>query len=50
MTDDCPLIREAAVRGVIKLLNMYWELIPAPAIAVFVTKLTGGAPGRKVVG
>ncbi len=40
LVDDCPLVREAATRGVIALINNYWELIPLPAIAVFIQKLT----------
>ncbi|KAL6746182.1 condensin II non structural maintenance of chromosomes subunit-domain-containing protein [Haematococcus lacustris] len=41
LEDDCPTIREIAVQGTLRILNSFWELIPAPVIATFVNKLTG---------
>ena len=46
LLDACPLVRVAAVGGISRLLNLFWELIPASTTAWLVTKLTGGGRGR----
>ena len=41
LSDICPLLRTVAVGGVSKLLNLFWELIPAVTTAALVRQLTG---------
>lgn len=45
LVDECPLVRVASVGGVSRLLNLFWELIPAATTAWLVTKLTGTRNG-----
>lgn len=39
MGDAAPAVRAAAVEGICKILNVFWELIPAPTTAAFLAKL-----------
>lgn len=41
LSDPCPKVREAAATGICRLLNNYWEIIPAATSALFIKKLTG---------
>ena len=35
----CPWVRAAAVDGICRILNTFWELVPAPTTAAFLAKL-----------
>ncbi|CAL4917925.1 unnamed protein product [Urochloa decumbens] len=37
--DDCPEIRTVAVEGICRILNQYWEIVPAPTISKFLSKI-----------
>ncbi|CAL4943223.1 unnamed protein product [Urochloa decumbens] len=39
LMDDCPEIRTVAVEGICRILNQYWEIVPAPTIAKFLSKI-----------
>lgn len=39
--DGVPAVRATAVLGVCRLLNVFWELVPAPTIAGFLKRLAG---------
>lgn len=42
--DAAPAVRAAAVGGLCGLLNMFWELLPAPVIAGYLKRITGPFP------
>ncbi|CAN6323290.1 unnamed protein product [Urochloa humidicola] len=39
LMDDCPEIRTVAVEGICRILNQYWEIVPAPTISKFLSKI-----------
>lgn len=39
LMDDCPEIRAVAVEGICRILNQYWEIVPAPTISKFLSKI-----------
>jgi hypothetical protein len=39
MGDAAPAVRAAAVEGICRILNTFWELVPAPTTAAFLAKL-----------
>ena len=44
MGDASPAVRASAVEGICRILNTFWELIPAPTTAAFLAKLAGRGP------
>jgi condensin-2 complex subunit G2 len=42
MGDAAPAVRAAAVGGICRILNTFWELVPAPTTAAFLAKLVDG--------
>jgi len=41
-----PRVRAAAVDGICRILNTFWELVPAPTTAAFLAKLVDHLVGR----
>ena len=41
MGDAAPAVRASAVEGICRILNTFWELVPAPTTAAFLAKLAG---------
>lgn len=41
LKDDCPAVREVAVQGVARVLNVFWEAIPTPESRALVQVITG---------
>ena len=39
LMDDCPGIWTIAVEGICRILNQYWEIVPAPTISKFLSKI-----------
>lgn len=39
LMDDYPDIRTVAVEGICRILNQYWEVVPAPTISKFLSKI-----------
>ena len=39
LMDDCPEIRTVAVEGICRILNQYWEIVPALTISKFLSKI-----------
>jgi condensin-2 complex subunit G2 len=39
LMDDYPEIRTVAVEGICRILNQYWEIVPAPTISKFLSKI-----------
>ncbi|OEL23258.1 Condensin-2 complex subunit G2 [Dichanthelium oligosanthes] len=39
LMDDCSEIRTVAVEGICRILNQYWEIVPAPTISKFLSKI-----------
>ena len=41
LSDQAPAIRVKAIRGVCRILNLYWEIVPSATTAAYITRLTG---------
>ena len=39
LMDDYPEIRTVAVEGICRILSQYWEIVPAPTISKFLSKI-----------
>ena len=46
--DEAPALRAEAVGGICRLLDLFWEVIPAATSAAFLKRLTGAHAARRV--